>query len=129
MREIAKAANQKGLEIYKRKGQHFVLNEGQQKLFDLMCRAFTRQETITKDKVFKIYKDHVATGRSKYVEWSASRKKNITRNVAWTEEVYQDNCDNWFWRSIASMVKKGALIAIPRIDFTTTKIEKLNGKA
>lgn len=95
------------------------INTGQEALFLLICKKLKRKEIIQREEIKKIYTSVVQ--KSKYTsEYCWDREKGGWRYQPrkYQEWEIENLVTSWLLRALGSLIKKGYLAVVPRIEFS-----------
>lgn len=97
------------------------LNTGQKALFLLVCDALEQKRAIQFKECKYIYK--MAVQKSDFSSWyylDEETQKYVQVKRKYSDNEVDNKCNGWLLRTLGSLIKKGYLTVIPRIELKKT---------
>lgn len=100
------------------------LRPGPMALYLLFHNSVAEKRVIKRDEIFFIYKEYVAAGKG-YSQVLSKDRKLVWVIRDWMDWQWEQNFNNWFVRTLGSLLKKGYLRVVPAIDLSKYSEEQL----
>jgi len=110
------------------------LRAGSLALYVLFCKSVDEKRVLTRKEIFAIYKGYVAEGQGdRYIYIGDGKERHgVWRVTEWDDWEWKRNFENWFTRTLGSLLQKGYLRVVPAMDLSECDMSKLleikNGK-
>lgn len=100
------------------------LRPGPMELYLLFHNSVAEKRVIKRDEIFFIYKEYVASGKG-YAQVLSKDRKLVWVVRDWMDWQWEQNFNNWFIRTLGSLLKKGYLRVVPAVDLTKCSEKQL----